>query len=315
MARIFAACLGLFGLFNCALGFIHPEWDANGWWIDLRIMPDLLARILVMVLCGLLFTNALWPAPESTRRLASIAAALSLALFCFCNGTEYLFLLNGGRIKSGLPIPLSFISMSLLVWIAWSFLRSATVAAPHLLWKLSAIVISLIAFPLAQMYFFGKTNYSRAADAALVFGARAYADGRPSQALYDRVVTACELQRTGIVKVLIFSGGPGDGAFHETDVMRNIALLRGVPAEAIIQDTNGLNTRLSLKNLRSLNGTLRVLAVSHFYHLPRVKLEAQRLGIEVRTVPAVETYTLTQMPFLIAREVAALWKYYLLPPA
>ena len=55
----------------------------------------------------------------------------------------------------------------------------------------------------------------------------------------------------------------------------------------------------------------RVLAVSHFYHLPRVKLESQRLGMEVLTVPAKESYTISKMPVLVAREVAALWKYYL----
>jgi uncharacterized SAM-binding protein YcdF (DUF218 family) len=59
----------------------------------------------------------------------------------------------------------------------------------------------------------------------------------------------------------------------------------------------------------------RVLAVSHFYHLPRVKLSYQRAGREVYTVPAKETYLLRQMPYNMAREVAALWVYYLQPLA
>ena len=57
----------------------------------------------------------------------------------------------------------------------------------------------------------------------------------------------------------------------------------------------------------------RILVVSHFYHLPRVKLAYQREGLEVYTVPAKESYMLGQMPYNMAREVAALWVYYLRP--
>ena len=56
-----------------------------------------------------------------------------------------------------------------------------------------------------------------------------------------------------------------------------------------------------------------MLAVSHFYHLPRIKLTYQREGIDVYTVPAKETYMLRQTPYSVAREVLALWVYYLRP--
>ena len=55
------------------------------------------------------------------------------------------------------------------------------------------------------------------------------------------------------------------------------------------------------------------LVVSHFYHLPRIKLAYQRDGWDVYTVPAKESYLLRQMPYNMAREVAALWVYYLRP--
>lgn len=41
----------------------------------------------------------------------------------------------------------------------------------------------------------------------------------------------------------------------------------------------------------------------------------QRAGWEnVYTVPAAETRTLSRMPYLMGREVVALWVYYILPP-
>ena len=53
---------------------------------------------------------------------------------------------------------------------------------------------------------------------------------------------------------------------------------------------------------------IRVLAVSHFYHLPRIKMRFKVEGQEVLTVPV--RAPLTGTPHYMVREVAALWKYY-----
>jgi hypothetical protein len=47
--------------------------------------------------------------------------------------------------------------------------------------------------------------------------------------------------------------------------------------------------------------------------LPRIKLAYQRDGWDVFTVPAKESHLLRQMPYNMAREVAAIWVYYLRP--
>ncbi|RPI60183.1 MAG: YdcF family protein [Planctomycetaceae bacterium] len=103
---------------------------------------------------------------------------------------------------------------------------------------------------------------------------------------------------------------------HETEVMRDLAVGWGVPADDIILDRDGLNTHDTVTNTAEMFaplGATRVLAVSHFYHLPRVKMSYQRHGIAVYTVPAQCSYTLRGLPFFMAREVAALWAYYLQP--
>src|SRR5690606_40521292 len=97
-------------------------------------------------------------------------------------------------------------------------------------------------FPAAQMVFFGTTSYARPADAIVVFGARVYADGRPSDALSDRVLHACDLHRRGVAPLLIMSGGPGDGAVHECEAMRYLAVAQGVPPDAVVHDFSRLDT-------------------------------------------------------------------------
>jgi uncharacterized SAM-binding protein YcdF (DUF218 family) len=178
----------------------------------------------------------------------------------------------------------------------------------------AAAGLCAVGFPLVQMLCFGKTDYARPADAIVVLGARVYADGRLSDALADRVRTACRLYREGFAHKLVLSGGPGDGATTEPQAMKRMAIEAGVKPEDILLDEQGVNTQATVRNTKALfaqSGARRVLVVSHFYHLPRIKLAYQREGWNVFTVPAKESYLLRQMPYNMAREVAAFWAYYL----
>ena len=91
--------------------------------------------------------------------------------------------------------------------------------------------------------------------------------------------------------------------------MRDLAVSLGVPAHAIRLDRHGLNTSATVTNTPAG----RVLAVSHGYHLPRIKLAYQQRGLTCYTVPARETRTLAAMPWFVMREVAAIWFYYARP--
>jgi vancomycin permeability regulator SanA len=163
------------------------------------------------------------------------------------------------------------------------------------------------------MLCFGLTDYRRPADAALILGARTYADGTISDALSDRVREACKLYHEGLVSHLILSGGPGDGAIDEPQAMATLAESLSVPRHALILDHQGLNTRASITNTAAIcrdHSFSRVLAVSHFYHLPRIKLEACRAGLDLCTVPAPQGQPLRALPWFMARETAAWWLYW-----
>jgi uncharacterized SAM-binding protein YcdF (DUF218 family) len=176
-------------------------------------------------------------------------------------------------------------------------------------------VLCAVIFPVAQMICFGLTDYRRPADAIVVFGAGISPDGTPSLALCDRVRTGCLLYKQGLAPVLIFSGGR-EQPIDEPTMMKRLAVEMGVPAKAILLDPDGLNTDATVNNCRRLlpaMGAGRILAVSHFYHLPRVKMAFARAGIDVYTVPAEQTRILRALPYYMAREVAALWAYYFRP--
>ena len=313
MARAVALALGAFAILNLVRGWVSPGLDDNLWWIDLRILPRWTHDGLLGCAAVVLLLIGFDAAPTKGIRHVGILACVVLLAIVSANVATFYSLQLRGKIHAG-PLPLSALVAAALLLLIISLARPRPSprrrAAAAMVMPLMLIAVL---FPLAQMTCFGKTDYRRHADAIVVFGARAYADGRTSDALSDRVLTACDLYRRGFAPRLVFSGGPGDGDIHETQAMRDLAMSQGVPDDAILLDPQGVNTRATVDNTTTLFadiGVRRVLAVSHAFHLPRVKMSYQRAGLNVFTVPAHEHYFLSQMPYLMLREVGAFWMYY-----
>ena len=315
-ARGVAAFIGAFTLLNLIGSWRHPTFDATHWWISAEALPSVIWGPCLFISSVLLIAYACKPpCARSWRWQATVLLDAVLMVIAAINGITFYILLADGTIGPGVPFPLSFVFVGALALVLWNlfhherFRRSSVKV-------IGTLALCVLTFPLSQILFFGKTDYRRSADAAVVFGARAYADGRPSDALADRVRTACQLYRSGTVAKVIFSGGPGDGTIHETEAMKRMAVASGVKDSDIILDQGGLSTQATVQNTIAIFnrfGFRRVLAVSHYFHLPRIKMAYQRAGIEVYTTPARESYILRQTPFLLLRETAAWWVYYFRP--
>jgi uncharacterized SAM-binding protein YcdF (DUF218 family) len=226
------------------------------------------------------------------------------------NALTVAWLFLNGSVAVGFPLPASVLFGAGLVVILGQLGSPAAGSTDRPTLAVTWLGCFLL-FPLVQVLCFGRTDYRRPADAAVVFGARVYADGRLSDAVGDRVRTAVELYRQGWVRELVMSGGPGDGAIHETAAMRAEAIRSGVPAAAIRCDLNGLSTAHTVRNTAGEFVGRRLLAVSEYYHLPRIKLAYARAGVDVFTVPAAardwrRTWDLRS----VLREVPAFWLYY-----
>src|SRR5262249_46510741 len=156
------------------------------------------------------------------RRWLTAACLAGLLVWTGANEVQFYSLLVRRVIAPAVPVPFSLCITACLAIILTANFKSAaeTGRMPVLRQALLGLVVCagcLVAFPSAKMFCLGKTDYRRPADVAVVPGARVYADGQLSDALADRVRTACQLYRAGLTKKLLFSGGPGDGAIHETE--------------------------------------------------------------------------------------------------
>lgn len=332
LARGAAIALGSFTLLNLLGDLKTPGFDANAWWINLSFLPHTFQIILLATSGTLLLAHGVRPFTSRTGRIFLRGIILLLAVIAAGNAGKFWSLASAGQIAPGFKIPFSaFLCAALLFLLLSTRTRAAAAQAPPKSLRtisliLLAIFLCAILFPVAQMICFGKTDYRRPADVIVIFGARAYADGRLSPALEDRVRTGCDLYRAGLAPYILMTGGPADGDMHEVDAMRARAIQLGVPSEAILLDREGLNTDASVKDTAPVfiaRNMHRILAVSHFYHLPRIKMTYQRAAAQnaiaqqptfaIYTVPAEEPYPLRALPRYMLREILALWAYYLRP--
>jgi vancomycin permeability regulator SanA len=300
---------------NVLAGLRHPSFDPNIWWIDLRFLPKPGGQLLLSAVGALLVAHGLRPVTGGWRRKTSLAVVAITVLVASMNAVAYYRVWDAGTIEPSSPVPLSLLIAVLLALIWISMIRpTESVDRRTSLEVVAAVSLLFVAgLPLVQMAFFGTTDYRRRADAIVVFGARVKSDGTASLTLANRVATASELYREGLADTIVVTGGIEPSGFDETIVMRDLAVRLGVPNDAIVLDPGGHNTNASVANTVRIfreNGLHRILAVSQFYHLPRIKLAYARAGLEAWTVPA-RTTSIPRTRAIVAREIPVFWLYYL----
>jgi vancomycin permeability regulator SanA len=296
--------------------------DLSLWWIDLRDLPSALRLGLLTAFAVLLGTWSLLPRRRRWLGPGTMVVSATFALLAVRDAIRFYGAVGAGDVRPFIPVPLSVPIAVVLGAIA---VVAARDGVPDQLGPMRRVaVVGLaaaawaIVFPLAQMLFFGTTDYRRPADAAVIFGARVYADGRPSALLADRIRTGVGLYQSGLVPLLVMSGGTGSDGFNEALVMRDVAVAAGVAPTDVLVDPNGTSTEATVRNVMPLLAarpgaisSRRVIAVSQAYHLPRVQLAFGNAGIDVLTVPAAASEPISEMPILVAREIPAFWAYYL----
>jgi uncharacterized SAM-binding protein YcdF (DUF218 family) len=128
------------------------------------------------------------------------------------------------------------------------------------------------------------------ADAVVVFGGGMGESGQAGGGYQERVKQAVDLHRGGYAPRILFASGYAS-AFPEAEVMRNLAIEEGVPADAIVLETDAANTYagvVSAHALATAHSWRRLLLVSSPYHMRRVLLtwRSQAPEIDVVATPA-----------------------------
>jgi vancomycin permeability regulator SanA len=310
--------VGLFGFINVVGEFVRGPFDILRTFVGVPEFAYPAALPLELLVAIVLVIQGIRPIASPRMRQACAAVLGLVALFSLVDIFTFYQIVSSGRIETSFPIPSSILVCAFFAILAidvrhihapetWSPKRIARFVFS------SAIVTATL--PLLLMFTFGPTNYAREADCAVIFGARVWDDGTPSLALSDRVEEGIRQYQRGLVKKLVMSGAiDRNNGFSEPEVMKKRAVSAGVKEADVLLDEAGVDTSATVKNTADLmkrEGFTKALAVSHYYHEPRVKMLFSRAHVRVYTVPAKMTRRLMKEPYFIAREIAAYYHSWL----
>ena len=117
----------------------------------------------------------------------------------------------------------------------------------------------------------------------------------------DRVLYAAKLYRDGLAPLIIAAGGRIPWFGEERPESADMAILLqmlGVPADAIIEEPDSLNTYENAVNVRKIladQGIERILLITSALHMPRSLLIFEKQGINA--IPAPTDFLATESSF------------------
>jgi len=115
---------------------------------------------------------------------------------------------------------------------------------------------------------------------AIVFGAGIRPDGGLSPMLRDRMDTAMDLYRAGLVQKLLVSGDNRFVDYDEPGRMYDYAIAQGLPPEDVVRDYAGRRTYDTCYRAPAIFGVTRAILVTQRFHLPRALFTCRNLGVD-----------------------------------
>ena len=122
-------------------------------------------------------------------------------------------------------------------------------------------------------------------DCILVLGA-GVRNGKPTDMLADRLLTAIDLYNNKVAHKIIMSGDHSKKDYDEVNIMKAYAIEKGVPSSDIFMDHAGFSSYESIYRAKEIFEAKKIVIVTQKYHLYRSLYIANKLGIEAYGVSA-----------------------------
>lgn len=116
-------------------------------------------------------------------------------------------------------------------------------------------------------------------DCILVLGA-GVRNGKPTDMLADRILTAIDLYNKKVAPKIIMSGDHSKENYDEVNIMKSYAIEKGVPTSDIFMDHAGLSSYDSIYRAKEIFKAKKIVIVTQKYHLYRSLYIAEKLGVE-----------------------------------
>ena len=311
VSRGAALGLALITAFNLIEVLALNTSAVDNWLCNFRVMTQPLCIAILAMLATALLMYSITPALPGSVWMAASGVVVLVAVFAGWDLWDVTQRVPENLRQTAMSRSLGILMLLAVAGMGILFGNSAaasgklsilTLGGGSLLTVLGFVVVTL------QSGSIGDPVPSDAVPAILVLGCGLNSDGTQSEALTDRVATGSKLQIDGHGRRLILSGGPGEGRDSESAAMKELALKNGISEAALLLDPGGISASHAIQfvaGLPELKDDRRIIVVSHWYELARIRMLGRRAGIQVFAVPAEQQHALFNQNRLYAREVAA----------
>jgi len=171
------------------------------------------------------------------------------------------------------------------------------------------VVVCLVAWAVLARALTPKENTSQSQfDVLIVLGQPADSDGNPTPGQLARVNEAVREYERGVATHMIFTGGAVSNHFTEAEVMARAAEAQGIPAGAIVEETQARNTIENACNSLGImrrHGWQSAEIVTGPAYAPRAAIIFNRLPLKWRVHAAspVEPESASLTTYATAREI------------
>ena len=149
-----------------------------------------------------------------------------------------------------------------------------------LLGVIFTVFVNVYILKTSESYISNELDDIPEAQAVMILGAFVFNDGRMSDILNDRVISALEIYNSGKVSKILVSGDHGREAYDEVNTIKNALIKEGVREDDIFLDHAGFDTYDSLYRARDIFELDSLVVVTQEFHLPRSIYLSKALGIE-----------------------------------
>jgi len=311
VSRGAALGIGVIATFNLIEVFAFNTSAVDNWLCNFRMITQPLSIAILSMLATALLLYSMKPSLPGPVWMATLALVAIVAVFSGWDVWDVTQQIPENLRQTAMSRPLGVLmlvavaGMGILVGDSPAMHSKSSlliIAASGMLTVLGFVVVTL------QSGSVGDPVPSDAVPAILVLGCPEDSDGKPSEALTDRMATGNQLSLEGHARLLVLSGGPGEGSVTESDAMQKLALEAGVLETAIVLDPGGISAAHSIQfasEMAEIRDDRRIVVVSHWYQLARIRMLGRHAGLQVIAVPAKQQHALFDQNRIYAREVAA----------
>ncbi len=133
----------------------------------------------------------------------------------------------------------------------------------------------------SESYIYSSLSQVSAKKVGIVLGARVFPDGRVSDVLADRLLSARDAYKMWKIQIFLLSGDNSTAHYNEVEAMKQYLVRQWIGSDAIVLDYAGFDTYDTMYRAKEIFGVKDAVIFTQDFHQNRSVYTARSLWLDV----------------------------------